>query len=58
MFIQINGKYNKKIKIKKIKLNYINNNENLKRIFSHHNQKYTIDDLFKIVLFILKTGIY
>jgi len=61
----------KKIKIKKIKKikekkeleiikiieNYINNNQELKKIFNHHKQKYKINELLKIVLFILKTGI-
>ena len=51
------NKTKKDLKIITLIINYINNNENLKRIFSHYNQKYKINDLFKIVLFILKTGI-
>ena len=38
-------------------MNYISSNKNLKCIFNHHRQKYKLDELFKIVLFILKTGI-
>ena len=38
----------KDLKIIKLIINYINNNENLKRVFNHHNQKYKINDLFKI----------
>ena len=53
----ITNKTKKDLIIITIIINYINNNANLKHTFSHHNQKYKLDDLFKIVLFILKTGI-
>jgi hypothetical protein len=36
---------------------YINNDEKLKKIFNHYNQKYTLDELLTPILFILKTGI-
>ena len=37
------------MKNKTKKINYINNNENIKRIFNHHNQKYKIDDLLYLI---------
>ena len=42
--------YFNEILIKKVK-NFINNNSQLTKIFTHHKVKYTIDDM-------LKTGIY
>ena len=51
------NKTKKELKIITILMNYISSNKNLKCIFNHHRQKYKLDELFKIVLFILKTGI-
>ena len=36
---------------------YIKNDEKLNNIFNHHNQKYSLEELLKHIIFILKTGI-
>jgi hypothetical protein len=47
---------NDEILIKKVK-DFINNNSQLTKIFTHHKVKYPIDDMLKNILIILKTGI-
>ena len=48
--------YFNEILIKKVK-DFINNNSQLTKIFTHHKVKYPIDDMLKNILIILKTGI-
>jgi uncharacterized protein (DUF1786 family) len=38
-------------------MNYINNDEKLKKIFNHHNQKFKNEEILKYIIIILKTGI-
>ena len=47
---------NDEILIKKVK-EFITNNNQLSKIFTHHKIKYSIDELLKNILIILKTGI-
>jgi len=47
---------NDEILIKKVK-EFITNNNQLSNIFTHHKIKYSIDELLKNILIILKTGI-
>jgi transposase len=47
---------NDEILIKKVK-EFITNNNQLLKIFTHHKIKYSIDELLKNILIILKTGI-
>jgi hypothetical protein len=47
---------NDEILIKKVQ-DFINNNSQLTKIFTHHKVKYPIDDMLKNILIILKTGI-
>ena len=35
---------------------YIKNDEKLNIIFNHHNQKYSLEELLKPIIIILKTG--
>jgi hypothetical protein len=38
-------------------LKFINSNENLNKIFNHHKQKYTIEELLTALIYKLKKGI-
>jgi hypothetical protein len=48
---------NNDLKLIKIINKYIKNDEKLNIIFNHHNQKYSLEELLKPIIVILKTGI-
>jgi hypothetical protein len=47
---------NNDLKLIKIINKYIKNDEKLNIIFNHHNQKYSLEELLKPIIVILKTG--
>lgn len=48
---------NSDIKFIKYLISFINSNEKYKKLFSHHKQIYSLDDLFSALIIKLKTGI-
>jgi hypothetical protein len=47
---------NNDLKLIKIINKYIKNDEKLNIIFNYHNQKYSLEELLKPIIVILKTG--
>jgi hypothetical protein len=51
------NKFSISLKLIELVMNYINNDEKLKKIFNHHNQKFKNEEILKYIIIILKIGI-